>query len=380
METSSLLSVIVSVLVSIVLGGSPAVDAPPQETDAPEAPAVVEATPDPESVVEEAPCVSVWVVEPREPQELTPEPAQVQVAADQITQVGEVVSYTVVPSFTGYYSFEMGEMHVDFSPNIAIYDSLGQCLRQTNWGASNGSNIVIKLEAGKTYTFDVEQYEGTGSYELTMGAHREALDITSADVVHDRINFTGQRLDYTFTAAETGTYRFEFAEMMVDFSPNIAIVDRLGNVLRDTDWGMSNGSGVTAKLEAGETYAIQVSWYEGLGTFDMHIGKQAPTVDITGFDAVCDQIGFMEQANVYTIEVEEPGTFLLSLLNMFEGCEVNIEVTNHLGETVGETDFGRGNGEALEVDMFPGETYTIKVTWYEGTGYYELWLEQIAWG
>jgi len=380
-EATSLLGTLVTILLGVVLGVSPGTNGTGGtvgvESEPVEAP-VVEVAPEPE--VQEAPCVSVLVVEPVEPWEFTPDPAQVEVVTGSIGQAGEVQAYDVTPAVSGVYSFEMGEMHVDFSPNIALYDHLGTCMRDTDWGASNGSNIVARLEAGKTYRFEVQQYEGTGSYQLTMGMQRETLDLTQVDVLHDQIGFTGQELNYTFTPAETGRYRFEFSEMMVDFSPNITITDRLGASVRDTDWGLSNGGGVTVSLVGGDTYTLTIAWYEGFGTFDMHIGKQAPVSDITDFDAVCDQITFMEQVNVYAVEVDEPGTFALTLLNMHEGVEVNIKVINRLGEVVGETSYGRGNGEGLEVDMVPGETFTIEVTWYEGTGYYELWLEQIAWG
>ena len=382
-ETSSLLGTVIAVVLSVLLGVSPGVEEPTATLEeVGEAPVEQVAPLDPEAEPEviEAETVAVYEVWIEEPRVFEPEAAVVEVVTGQIAYEDEVVSYQLTPQHTGRFTFEFNEMYAGFEPNLGIYDHLGQRVGGSSYGTGNGISHDYELQAGETYTVEVKQYSGTGSFELSIGTQRETFDLTEVDLLRDEISFDEQELYFTFTAAETGTHRFEVAEMMVDCELTLVLYDRLGQKVASTSYGAGNGGGITAKLEAGETYRLLVKQYAGHCAFDLHIGRQAGTVDLTDFDAIVDAISFQDQVNVYTLEVAEPGTYTFTLEGMQEDFAVNVKVTNRLGETVGKTSYGAENGDGLEVDLVPGETYTVKVTWYQGTGSYELWLEQIAWG
>ena len=79
-------------------------------------------------------------------------------------------------------------------------------------GAPAGDAVTCKLEAGQTYTVEIAAVEGKGSYILTVREQKPAADITSYDVVRDRMEFADQRTSYRFTPEQSGVYRLDLTD------------------------------------------------------------------------------------------------------------------------------------------------------------------------
>jgi hypothetical protein len=120
-------------------------------------------------------------------------------------------------------------------------------------------------------------------------------------------------------------------------------------------------------MQAGETYQIQVRQYMGYDMYNLNVGLQKETIDISKYSSVSDSIQYTDQRNVYTFTPSSSGKYRFEIQGLADGSnnEVNILVFNSRGGEEGSTSYGVASGEGLEIsDMQAGETYQVQVRYY----------------
>lgn len=176
----------------------------------------------------------------------------------------------------------------------------------------------------------------------------------------------------------TGRYRFEISNLTKgsDNKVNLLIWNERGGEEGSTSYGIKNGEGLTINdMQANETYEIQVRQYSGYDLYNLNIGLQKETQDISKYISVSDSIQYTDQRNVYTFTPSSFGKYRFEIQGLADGSNnrVNILVFNSRGGEEGSTGYGISSEEGLEIsDMQAGETYQIEIQYYSGYDSYKL--------
>ena len=113
------------------------------------------------------------------------------------------------------------------------------------------------------------------------------------ETIAGTISSEGQTDTYTFVPPVTGRYRFEISELTkgTGNKVNIRIKNSGDGDEGSTNYGVGNGDGVTIKdMQANEQYTIEIRQYSGLDNYNLNIGYQKETVDVTDVTEVHDSI------------------------------------------------------------------------------------------
>lgn len=289
--------------------------------------------------------------------------------------------YLFTPPITGRYRFEISDLTKGSSHkvNLLVFNSGGGEEDATNYGITNGEGLTVKdMQAGETYEVQVRQYSGYDSYHLNIGYQKDVIDISEYNVITDSVQYRDQRNVYYFTPTVTGRYHFEISNLTKgsDNEVNLLIWNERGGEEGSTSYGIKNGEGLTINdMQANETYEIQVRQYSGYDLYNLNIGLQKETQDISKYISVSDSIQYAKQRNVYTFTPSSSGKYRFEIQGLTDGSnnKVNILVLNSRGGEEGSTGYGIASGEWLEIsDMQAGETYQIEVQYYSGYDSYRL--------
>ena len=227
--------------------------------------------------------------------------AKIDTYNGSLTIEDQVDTYFFTPSVTGRYRFEISGLTsgTDHKVNLVIKNSGDGIVDSTSYGITNGNGLTIKnMQAGETFQVQVKQYTGLDSYTLSIGNQKETLDVTGYTVVKDSIEFKDQRNVYLFTPPITGRYRFEISNLTKgsDHEVNLLVYNSGGGEEASTSYGIMNGDGLTiASMQAGQTYEIQIRQYSGIDSYNLNIGYQKDSLDITGFNIIADSIQYRDQ-------------------------------------------------------------------------------------
>lgn len=288
-----------------------------------------------------------------------------------VSQKNETDTFSYTPPRDGAYRFDLVNVVSGITFVLTVKDSLGtQVMRQSNAGNNDGF-VVEKMKGGQKYTIELKQYADFGNYTIRIGEQTATVDVSAYSVVKDSIVFRNQRNYYTFTPAITGRYQLYFAEVMSGPSFNLTVYDPLGaQVMRQTNAG--NNDGIKVDLEAGVRYTIEVKQYSDVGAYQLKIGKQKATVNITNYSEVSDSIEFRNQRNCYTFAPALDGRYRFEFANVKSGVTFYLYVYNDLGEVV-QRQSNTGNNSGFTVDgLQSGEVYTVVVEQYSDLGNYTL--------
>lgn len=160
--------------------------------------------------------------------------------------------------------------------------------------------------------------------------------------------------------------------MQSAFHANIYLYDRLGYTVSSQLY-CSNNNGITGTdLKAGEEYSIVVKYASGFGDYSLVIGRQNPTVDISGLTEISDRITFKEQKNIYSFTAPYDGECLFKITEMKSDVHVGLYVYDHLGYEVVSRGYCSNNYGVTLSGMNPGETYKVVVIYRSGFGDYTL--------
>ncbi|MBR2319805.1 MAG: hypothetical protein IKA50_03345 [Clostridia bacterium] len=288
-----------------------------------------------------------------------------------ISQKNETDTFSYTPPRDGTYRFDLVNIVSGLTFTLTVKDSLGaQVMRHTNLG-NNGGFVVEEMKGGQKYTIELKQYSDFGNYTIRVGEQTATVDVSAYSVVKDSIAFRNQRNYYTFTPAVAGRYQLYFAEVMSGPTFTLTVYDALGGqVMRQTNMG--NNDGIKVDLEAGVRYTIEVKQYNDVGAYQLKIGKQKATVNVTNYSEISDSIEFRNQRNYYTFAPAVDGRYRFEFANVKSGVTFYLYVYNDLGETV-QRQSNTGNNSGFTVDgLEAGEVYTIMVEQYSDLGNYTL--------
>ena len=284
---------------------------------------------------------------------------------------GETSIQTYTAEQDGYFTVWIDELHISTPVDLRVIDENGKS--SYVYVDENGEYISTYGEAGKTYQIEMKAARGACTFDFHIGAPKPVEDISGLSLVLDRTEYSDQTNVYTFVPAYDGVYRFEFGEITKGSVLEAVVTNRLGEKM-GSDYYIENGEGVTATLKAGEQYTITVQQLRGFTEYEMRIGHQKPTVDISGAGTVKDSTEFTDQTNVYILIPEKDGEYRFTFSEITKGAVLEAVITNHLGEKAA-SDYYIENGEVIKASLKAGERYTVTVSQSRATTDYIMIIE-----
>lgn len=281
----------------------------------------------------------------------------------------EVDQYSLTAAQSGYYRFSLSDMLSGFKVNIFVYASDGSSIGG-GYGLKSENGVTCWLTAGESYSVKVGSYSKTGEYTLTIGQQKNKRDITSHEVIYDSIEYKDQQNVYSFTPEISGVYRFDFADVRNGVKMNVFVYDSLEYSVGG-EYGLTNKSGVTVILNAGETYEIKVTQYSNTGNYTLKIGKQVPIVDLSGKNSVNGAITYKDQQNVYTYIPDTSGIYRFTLRNMVNDFKVQMNIYDSL-EYMLDGEYGLRSGNSILAELEAGQIYKINVIQNRSYGDYTI--------
>jgi len=185
--------------------------------------------------------------------------------------------------------------------------------------------------------------------------------------------YTGQIIEHTFTAAESGRYRFGISGM-TSGNVKLEIYNSVGTLIASTGNGNAgNGGGVTSdNINGGETYKIRVVQNNGLVSYNLSVGCQKPEINVTGKTDIKDSIQFTGQCNQYKWTAPlVSGRYRFGIYGLSNGY-VYIEVYNSSGSRIGYNSYTSNNAGCVIDNIVGGETYNIRIYQNNGLSSYTL--------
>lgn len=278
-------------------------------------------------------------------------------------------SYSFTAENTGEYRLQMNGLVSGFTVSVYVYDADGNIV-DNEYGVSNGGGFTAHLEGGNTYSAVVKSGSGTGTYELSVGMQKALKDISGYGTVVDATEFKGQQIDYVYVPEQTGVYRFWLSQINSGKRVSMYIYDDAGYQIK-CDYDLSIDNGLTVELDAGVPYTVRVKQSEDFGAYTMRIGRQMPTVDITGSTLVTDAVVFKGQKNNYSFTAAETGAYSFYITQINSGVTVSVGVFDD-AEYCLKSDYALSQNEGVSVELEAGRTYTVQVGQYSETGAYTM--------
>lgn len=276
---------------------------------------------------------------------------------DQVSFADQKNVYMFTAPISGRYRFDLTETNANTTFHIMMWDKYEKEILSDY---SGGAYVV--LDAGETYQLQVRYYNKLGSYVMRVYFQKETRDITGYGTVNDSIEYDDQKNVYTFTPPVTGRYRFDLTESSVNTTYHLMMWDKYDKELLSDYSG-----GAYAILDAGETYQLQVRYYNGHDAYKMLIGYQKEPIDITGADAVYDRITFDDQKNVYYFKPSQTGDYELTVSNIDSSCTLKLMAWDKRGDEILTSYNGQGT-----LSLEANETYEIQVRQYNGYDSYRF--------
>lgn len=181
----------------------------------------------------------------------------------------QVNKYTFTAKESGYYALQFSGLIKDMYIGCSVIDRLGYSVNKDS-SISNEGFLSVTLNAGETYSVEVWNRGGTGSYTMKIWKQKPTVDISSYDVVKDSMQYRYQMIQYTFVPSSTGYYRFTASGMENKRTLSGKIYDT-GDYCLGSNTYMSSGSYFGANLTEGNTYRIVLYQIDGLGQYDLYI-------------------------------------------------------------------------------------------------------------
>lgn len=279
---------------------------------------------------------------------------------DQVSYANQKNVYTFTPQISGRYRFDITEANANLDFRFMMWNDKEENLVNTY---EDGSYQV--LEAGQTYEIQIRQYDGIGSYCLKVGFQKPETDITGYTVINDSIEYTDQKNVYFLTAPVSGRYRLDITETNANNTYRLMAWDHLENNILNT-----YESGVYLDLNKGETYEIQVRYYEGFDKYTLNIGYPKEEQDISGYERVYDAVNYVNQINYYKYVPTQTGAYTFSLSEYDSGCDFRLIILDEYDYELTDTFSG-----AATVDLIADKEYTVIIYQDTGVGSYMLSIE-----
>ena len=299
------------------------------------------------------------------------EAAQIQKYDGKMTKSGQKDTYKLKAGESGLYRFEFSGLVSGFTVTLAVYDQADYRL-DIAYGCSNNDGLSLMLEKDKTYRIELEAYDGTGSYTLSIGQQKKTVDLSGYNVLQDAIEFTDQQINYQYVPEEDGVYTFTVAQVKNGVTVTIALYDELGYRL-DINYSLGRDEAFTATLEKGKTYLYQIIQYGDPGSFTINIGGQKPVTEIPGegISVLTDSIRYEQQENLYSFQPKVSGLYRFEIRQIKSGNSVAMLIQDEDGYQLDHI-YGVGTGDGLAIVLEGGRKYLFKVIQNNGYDQYTM--------
>lgn len=137
------------------------------------------------------------------------------------------------------------------------------------------------------------------------------------------------------------------------------------------EYDKTNGRGITVDLEANTLYYIMVEQEDSTGSYTLNIGRQKPTIDVTGFTKVSDSTQFTDQKNIYSYTTSEAGTYRFDFTDVPNNIQFTEYVYNANMEQLAK-EYDKTNDCGITIDLEAATTYYIVIEQEDDVGSYAL--------
>lgn len=288
---------------------------------------------------------------------------------DSIQFKDQMNVYLFTPPIDGRYRFDFSELKYGIKLSIGIYDSKENEIRYSS-GLGNGNGTWADLSANEEYSIKVSQNGDFGEYILNIGKQKKSIDISNYTQITDNIEYKNQQNIYTYTPKIDGHYYIYFNEIPNGSDINLFVENRLGETLRNNTFTIYNNKGVSYDLKGGEQYTIYIAQHNNYSLYQMNIGIQKETTDITSYSQINDSIEYQTQQNNYTFIPNTSSDYNLHFKGMKNEFVLYVVVLNDLNYEEAENSYVV-NDKTLELkNLTAGQTYTIQITQQSDYGEY----------
>lgn len=211
---------------------------------------------------------------------------------------------------------------------------------------------VVNVPDQADYYMAVESIYATDTYTMPAG--------TSADY-YGHI-FNGSKDEYYFTAPVDGRYGFDISNIYSGAKIYMKVTDSL-NYQHISTYTTHK----YADLKAGETYVINLDYYNMETDYKLSVGIPRQVADISYVTAVADSVSYEDQCNAYRFTCTNSGIHYFYLSQTEANTKFLMSLKDNLGYSLINTYSG---GKAAELKA--GETYYLYIEQYNSLGNYTL--------
>ena len=269
----------------------------------------------------------------------------------KITYQDQKDQYRYTTSTSGTYRFDTN-LSAAGEVRIQIFGENGKSI---NYGINS---LTIELEAGKTYILSVEYRNGPCDYTVNIGVPIAISNITEKTSISGNITYQDQKDKYSYTAAISGTYRFDTNLS----SAGEVRVQIFGENGKSINYGIN---ALTIDLEAGKTYVLSIEYRNGPCDYTVNIGVPIAISDMTGNTSISGKINFQDQKDRYYYTAPTNGTYRFDS-NLSAGGEVRVRISGENGNSINYAT------NALTIDLEAGKTYILSVEYRNGPCDYDI--------
>lgn len=236
-------------------------------------------------------------------------------------------------------------------------------------GQINVSKANLKAKNGAATDSDA------ALMSLDIGAHeKKSGTANNAEFIRysGAITYNDQVDTYSFVAPVDGDYRVDMTGMYNDTSVNLYLYDDLGYIIRSNTYCI-NESGLTGTdLKAGKTYSVKVEQDDGTPAYQLSIGMQKPTFDLTSYTEYNDSIEYIDQCNRYAFYAPVDGCYRFDMSGIQNGTDFDLYCFDSLGKPIKADTYCINGGGITVDDLKQGEWYEIQVSQEKGFSPYTL--------
>ena len=295
--------------------------------------------------------------------------AEIDTVSDTINTKREEKSFGYTAPVDGTYRVWLENVMNGVSFRVSVADANGKELNHDYLGGGKG--LSVKLQAEKVYKVTVAQSTNTGSFTLHLGVPNETREIGENQMIRDNICFIDQNNLYSFVAPEDGAYRFWVENVKAGVRFKLSLDDALG-YNKNYDY-VSNGGGINATLKKGEEYLLSVQQSSELGDYMLCVGLAKQTAEISGCDAIGDEIYFIGQDNTYTFTAPDSGEYSFTITAAENGLKFEVDVYDLDGYRIEYDHLSKNQGFSVKLEA--SNEYIIHVAQSTGTGDYTLTIK-----
>lgn len=188
------------------------------------------------------------------------------------------------------------------------------------------------------------------------------VDEESAKRFSGYVSESRQTKEYTFKTPRRGRYNFALEDMMATASARMRVYDSKDNRVIDT-----YDDSAYADLSGNTTYRIVISHSNGESSYNLVIGQQKKTIDISNSSTIYDQVSYANQKNIYTFTPQVSGRYRFDITEANANLDFRFMMWNDRDENLVNT-YEDGFYQVLDA----GKTYEIQIRQFAGIGSYCL--------